>query len=110
MKLRADLKSLGIDDAESLDAALALPMVYRNDVTGFLLLGPKPSGSSYRPDEVRTLTAAVRKIGLDLHTLRIEELEEALSAEKTRTASLDAQLRVILKTMKPVSGKRAPVV
>ena len=51
-------------------------MTHRADVTGFVLMGPKPGGSPYRVDEEEQLANAVRRIGLDLYALRVETLEE----------------------------------
>jgi hypothetical protein len=67
---------------------LALPMMHRSDVTGFALLGPKPTGDPYRPDEEALLVEAVHRIGLDLYALRVEELQEA-----------NARLTLKLKTL-----------
>lgn len=55
--------------------SLALPMTHRADLVGVVVVGPKPSGDPYRPDEEAQLAEAVRRVGLDLYALRIEELE-----------------------------------
>ncbi|MES2444231.1 MAG: hypothetical protein V4574_15495 [Pseudomonadota bacterium] len=57
------------------EAALLLPMVQRGEVFGFVALGPKPDGMPYRPDEEALLAETAQAIGLDLHALRVEELE-----------------------------------
>ena len=41
----------------------------------YLVLGAKPGGDSYRPDEIAALSDATHQIGLDLHALRIDQLE-----------------------------------
>ena len=61
--------------ASMLPAILALPMLHRNELLGFVLLGPKPGGDGYRPDEVEVLSYATHQIGLDLHALKVEQLE-----------------------------------
>ena len=61
--------------ASTLPAILALPMLHRNELLGFVLLGPKPGGDGYRPDEVEVLGYATHQIGLDLHALKVEQLE-----------------------------------
>jgi hypothetical protein len=58
------------------DAALLLPMVYRAEVMGFVSIGRRTDGGPYRPDEEVQLSAAAHQIGLDLHALRVEELEQ----------------------------------
>ena len=56
-------------------AALLLPMVQRGEVFGFLALGRKLDGAPYRPDEEAILAETTQAIGLDLHALRVGELE-----------------------------------
>jgi len=56
-------------------AALLLPMVQRGEVLGFLAVGSKPDGAPYRPDEETLLAETAQAVGLDLHALRVEELE-----------------------------------
>ncbi len=64
---------------------LDLPMIHRGELTGFVRLGLKPSGESYRPDEREVLAWAAHQVGLDLYALKVEALE-------ARVATLDAQL------------------
>jgi hypothetical protein len=56
-------------------AALLLPMLQRGELLGFIALGPKRDGTNYRPDEEKLLSDAAQAVGLDLHALRIDELE-----------------------------------
>ncbi len=58
-----------------LPAALALPMMHQAALAGFVLLGPKPTGEDYRPDEVEILGWATQQVGLDLQAIRVRELE-----------------------------------
>ena len=58
-----------------LDAALALPMMHQAALAGFVLLGPKPAGEDYRPDEIEVLGWANQQVGLDLQAIRVRELE-----------------------------------
>ena len=58
-----------------LDAALALPMMHQAALAGFILLGPKPTGEDYRPDEIEAMAWATHQIGLDLQAIRVRELE-----------------------------------
>ncbi len=58
-----------------LPGTLLLPMLHRTDVLAFVVIGAKPNGEPYRPDEESELATAIHQIGLDLHALRVEELE-----------------------------------
>jgi hypothetical protein len=70
---------------------LALPMCHRNHMNGLVLLGQKPLGETYRPDEIALLGFATQQIGLDLHALRVAALEQDRRrlVERTRRQSLD---------------------
>jgi hypothetical protein len=59
-------------------------MLHRSVLLGLVVLGPKPGGTTYRPDEVEVLAYAARHVGLDLHALRVEQLESE-RAELTET-------------------------
>lgn len=63
------------DCASALPGALALPMISRGEVQGFVLLGQKPNGGAYRPDEIAVLEFAAHQVGLDMQALRSEQLE-----------------------------------
>jgi hypothetical protein len=56
-------------------AALALPMMHQAALAGFVLLGPKPSGEDYRPDEIEVIGWATQQVGLDLQAIRVRDLE-----------------------------------
>jgi hypothetical protein len=90
VRLRADREPLDGDLAGPLGAELMLPIVQRSDVIGVFVLGAKPSGEPYRPDERALLADAAHRIGLDLHALEIERLE-------SRVGELDAQLRLAMQ-------------
>ncbi len=97
VELRAEGKPLFDTDAAELHAALVLPMVQRNDLTGFVALGAKPSGEAWRPDERAVLAAAAQAIGADLHALKIEELRQERDLAARREAVLTARLDIALK-------------
>jgi hypothetical protein len=59
----------------ALTAALALPMMHQAALAGFVLLGPKPTGEDYRPDEIDNMAWATQQVGLDLQAIRVRELE-----------------------------------
>jgi len=90
VRLRADREPLDGDLAGPLGAELMLPIVQRSEVIGVFIVGAKPSGEPYRPDERTLLADAAHRIGLDLHALEIERLE-------SRVGELDTQLRLALQ-------------
>ena len=73
----------------NLTAALALPMVHQAALAGFVLLGPKPTGEDYRPDEIEVLSWASQQVGLDLQAIRVRDLEltNLKLVERNRTLS-----------------------
>ena len=73
----------------TLPAALALPMMHQAALAGFVLLGPKPTGEDYRPDEIEVLAWATQQVGLDLQAIRVRELEltNLKLVERNRTLS-----------------------
>ena len=102
--MRAEPKTLVPDAASSrLKAALIAPMVNRNEVIGVALLGPKPSGGGYRPDEIELVGWATRHVGLDLHALKVEQLEAA----QARQAEQISTLRTEVATLRSVIPQRA---
>ncbi len=62
---------------------LVLPMVVRNELTGFVMLGGKASGEHFSQDDISTIRAMVRHIGVGIHTHRLLE-EVAQRAEENR--------------------------
>lgn len=91
-------------------AALILPLVQRKDLTGFIVLGPKPSGELYRPDEREILVDSAARIGLDLHALRVEALEAEGRKQRRRADMLERQMQRALKgAVKTNAGARARV-
>jgi hypothetical protein len=75
-----------------LNGSLLLPMTHRADVTGFVILGPKPSGDPYRPDEETLLAEVVQRLGHDLHALQIEQL---VMENAKLTARLEARTAAV---------------
>jgi hypothetical protein len=97
VSLRADAKPMEIQE-ETLGAAVIAPMVKRNEVIGVVLLGPKPNGLDFRPDEIELIGWATRQVGLDLHALRMERLE----ADKADLHNMVAMLRNEVATLRSV--------
>ncbi len=64
---------------------LYLPMSHRGEMSGFVRLSLKAGGDRYRPDEREVLAWAAHQVGLDLHALTVEHLQQ-------RVAMLDHQL------------------
>ena len=62
------------DTGTSLPGYIALPSLHHGVLDGFVLLGTKPGGETYRPDEIAALGAATHRVGLDLRALRMEQL------------------------------------
>lgn len=88
--------------------ALILPLVQRKDLMGFFVMGPKPSGELYRPDEVETLAEAAARVGLDLHALRVEALEAEGHEQRRRADMLERQMqRALKRKVKTGAGARA---
>ena len=81
--LRTDLTPVPVDHPH---VDLALPMSHRGVLDGFVLMGRKRRGDSYRPDESEALGFAAMHVGLDLHALRVDELQREVD-ELARKAS-----------------------
>ena len=100
--IRAEPRALALDQTQSsLKAALAAPMVNRNEVVGLAVLGPKPSGLDYRPDEVELIGWATRQVGLDLHALKMERLETDKADLRHENSLLSAKVEVLLAGRQP---------
>lgn len=78
-------------------AALVLPMTYRSEITGFFVLGPKPTGEVWRPDEEVLLADAALRIGLDLHALEVERLRAEHARERQRAEILATELAKVVR-------------
>lgn len=91
--LRSEAAPLQYNRAQSgLAGELALPMSHRGVLSGFILVGAKPSRDSYRPDEVEILGYAAHQIGLDLHAIRVEILENQIDELVQRVTLQERQL------------------
>ena len=73
-------------------ADLALPMSQRGTLHGFVVVGAKRRGASYRPDECEVLAFAAHQVGLDSHALRGDELERAVQAMARKTGQQGDEL------------------
>jgi hypothetical protein len=71
-----------------IEAALAMPMMHQAALAGLALIGPKPTGEDYRPDEIEILGWATQQVGLDLQAIRVRELERNVLKLEARNANL----------------------
>ena len=74
-----------------LPGALAFPMLVRGEVVGLVLLAMKNNEHNYRPDEIALLGTSVRQLGMDLETLRIEQLERNAAELALHAAALERE-------------------
>jgi uncharacterized small protein (DUF1192 family) len=84
---RVDLTRLA-SSAAAAHAEWAFVMSVRGRVSGALLLSPRPDGVAYRPEELAQLEDSARRIGLDLESLRVAELERGHAALQAELAAL----------------------
>ena len=95
VEARAERRRIDLDGLHSaLPAVLALPMVHRAEVFGIVLMGAKPSGDDYRPDEKDLLGWAAHQVGLDLHALQVEALQ-------ARVSDLTGEVRALRSVVTP---------
>jgi hypothetical protein len=91
--LRAHQTPTYCNDAHStLPGELALPSVHHGELDGFVVLGCKPNGEIYRPDEKEVLGYAAHQVGLDFRALRMEQLEREVAEQSARIRDLLARL------------------
>ena len=67
-------------------------MMHQAVLAGFVLLGPKPIGEDYRPDEIEVLGWATQQIGLDLQAIRVRALEQTVLTLEARNTNLSEVL------------------
>jgi hypothetical protein len=67
------------DVGSSLPYECVLPIIYRGEVDGFLLLNDKADKEAYRPDQIELIAFAVQQIGLDLTALEREQYKQQAS-------------------------------
>ncbi len=83
--------------ADAGGAVLAVPMLHRGQLDGFVLVGRRPRGDAYRPDQIELLQLAVRQVGLDFYALRVEDLERRIDVERRSGEVLRAQLETAMQ-------------
>lgn len=93
VSLRASHAPTHPSDAHSvLPGEFALPSIHHGHLDGFVLLGPKPDGETYRPDEKDVLGFAAHQVGLDFRALRMEQLEREIAEAQQTIDGLRAAL------------------
>jgi hypothetical protein len=80
------------DTHSSMPFALALPILHRGQLDGFVLLGAKNNQESYRPDEVEVLAFAAHQIGLDLDGIQAEILRNRIRVLDQENNALNIQV------------------
>jgi hypothetical protein len=72
-----------------LAGALALPMLDQGALAGFVLVGARPDGADFRPDEVELLGWAAHQVGLDLQALHARDLQAQVVSLNETVAGLN---------------------
>ena len=88
------------DLGSTLTHELAVPILYRGEIDGFMLINRKPSLEAYRPDELNLLGFAIQQIGLDLTALEREQFKQRASEQEalaTTARSSAEELRALLQ-------------
>jgi hypothetical protein len=80
---------------EAHGAALVIPITARGVINGMILVGQRKDEQMYRPDQVKLLGEAVHHLGLDLESLRVEELEKESATLAQHGALLEREASVL---------------
>lgn len=75
----------------TLPAALALPMLDHGALAGFVLMGAKAGGGTFRPDESAVLGWAAHQVGLDMQALKARDLKAEMARLKAQNESMQAE-------------------
>lgn len=79
---------------------LAVAMLHRGELRGFVLLDAKPDGAAYRSDELEVLAFAVHQIGLDLAALDNEALKSDLARIEAEADALHVRCNALMDAMR----------
>lgn len=100
--MSTEREPLELERAHSaLPGLLAVPMLGKQGLSGFVLLGRKTDGSIFRPDEEKNIGWATQQVGYDLQALHARELEERLRELKDQNFAF----RVALDKLRPAEAK-----
>jgi hypothetical protein len=101
LAMRVGRRALKCADVDStLRADWALPIFYRGEIDGFVLLNRKLSQEAYRPDEIEVLNFAVQQIGMDLTALEREQYKQQahdLASQASTARSSAEEMRKLLQ-------------
>lgn len=81
---------------------LALPMLQGANLYGMAIVGAKPNGNLYRPDEIAALAFAITQVGLDLFALRVQQLEAEHRDMAHRADANEERLGAALREMESI--------
>jgi len=101
---------LAKDAMISLGAELAIGLEASGRVVGFMILGPKPSGLPYEPEEMAFLRALGTVAGLGLHSVEMQATLELANRElKDKVEKIAEQQRRILVLQDQLAQKGVPL-
>lgn len=84
VELRYSHRVVEVADRTILPSAYAFPMTVRGRVEGIVLLEPLGAGKQFRPDQLALLATGINKIGMDLESLRVLDLEHGIAMLKQK--------------------------
>lgn len=88
-----------------LHGELAVPMLHRGELRGFVLLDAKPDGAAYRSDELEVLAYAVHQIGLDLAALDSEALKSDLARVEAEADAMRIRCDALADAMRMLGAR-----
>ncbi|MBV6321508.1 hypothetical protein [Duganella violaceipulchra] len=87
---------------------LAVGLLHRGELRGFVLLDAKPGGVAYRADELDVLDYAVHQIGLDLAALDNEALKSNLARAEAEADAMRVRCNTLMEVMRMLGARVAP--
>jgi hypothetical protein len=109
--MRAERRPVQNDGANpsALPAGLAMPFLDQGQLTGFVLVSPKPDRTDFRPDELELLGWAAHQVGLDLQALHARHLEaEVVDLRRTVALVREERDRVVAEKARLVDRLAEP--
>lgn len=87
---------------------VAVGMLHRGELRGFVLLDAKPGGEAYRSDELDVLAYAAHQIGLDLAALDNEALKSNLARVEAEADAMRVRCNTLTDVMRMLGAHVAP--
>lgn len=87
---------------------LAVAMLHRGELRGFVLLDTKPGGAAYRADELEVLAYAVHQVGLDLAALDNEALKSDVARVEAEAEALRVRCNALTDAMRMLGARMTP--